>query len=247
MWAHKYLDLLAVVAVTLLTAVVVVAFPGWQSPVRVALGLVVVLLAPGYVLMQTLFARRDDVDGVERLALTLGLSIAAVPLLGLLLNWSPWGIRQAPMAIALTGWVLAFAALAAWRRRRAPAGTAFEMPWGTPVLRQGTALFAFVMLVLLGVPALAVALRPPDTYTEFYVLGSTGQLQSYPTRLEPGERFELTFGVGNFEGEPQRYLLSAPFDGAWNVVTPLIPDGERWEENVASIRDAPPETRESAD
>ena len=67
-----------------------VAFPGWQSPVRVALGLVV-LLAPGYVLMQTLFARRDDVDGVERLALTLSLSIAAVPLLGLLLNWSPWG------------------------------------------------------------------------------------------------------------------------------------------------------------
>lgn len=229
---RNYLDLLITIAVTLLTAAIVIAFPGWQSPLRVALGLVVVLLAPGYVLMQTLFARRDDVDGVERLALTLGLSIAAVPILGLLLDWSPWGIRPAPMAIALSGWVVAFAGLAAWRRRRAPPGTAFEMPWGTPTMRQGAALFALVMAVLLGVPALAVALRPPNTYTEFYVLGSTGQLQSYPTRLEPGERFPLTFGVGNFEDEAQRYLITAPFDEDWQAVTPLIAPGERWEQPV---------------
>jgi uncharacterized membrane protein/LysM repeat protein len=228
---RKNLDLLIVVAVTAVTATLVIAFPAWQSTVRVALGLVVVLLAPGYVLAQALFPRHDDVDGVERLALTLGLSIAAVPLLGLILNYLPWGIRLAPMAIALSLWVVVFAGLAAWRRARGPAGTAFAMPWGTPQFRQGGALFALVMVVLLGVPALAVALRPSEHHTEFYVLGSTGQLQSYPTRLAPGERYTLTFGVGNFEGEPLRYILDVPFgEERRQVVTPMIQAGERWEQ-----------------
>jgi len=40
---------------------------------------------------------RSGIDGIERVALAFGLSIAIVPLLGLVLNFTPWGIRLTPL------------------------------------------------------------------------------------------------------------------------------------------------------
>jgi uncharacterized membrane protein/LysM repeat protein len=230
---RTYLDLLLFAAVTMVTAALAIAFPEWQSPVRVALGLVVVLAAPGYALASALFPRIDDIDGVDRLAVTLGLSIAAVPLVGLALNATPWGIRLAPMAVGLTVFVLLFTGIAVWARARVGAARAFAWPWGTSVVWQWSSLATGVMVVLLGVPALAVALRPSDHHTEFYVLGSTGQLQSYPTKLEPGERFRLTLGITNREGVPISYRLGIPFDPAYaNAVTTVIEPGDQWQRTL---------------
>ncbi len=230
---RRYLDLLLFLGITLLTAILVSVFPEWQSPLRVALGLVVVLSAPGYALTSALFPRIDDIDGVERLALTLGLSIAATPLVGLVLNATPWGIRLVPMAVGLTLFTALFTALAVWRRERAGAEQAFTWPWGTPVVWQGGLLAAGVMVVLLGVPALAVALRPPEHATEFYVLGSTGQLQSYPTRLEPGEPFAVTLGITNHEREAVSFRLGVPFDPAYDQArTTVVEPGERWQRTL---------------
>lgn len=230
---RTYLDLLLFLGITLLTAILVSALPEWQSPVRVALGLVVVLAAPGYALMSALFPRSDDIDGVERLALTLGLSIAATPHVGLVLNATPWGIRLVPMAVGLTLFTALFTGVAVWRRRRAGPEQAFAWPWGTPLMRQGSLLAAGVMAVLLGVPALAVALRPPEHATEFYVLGSTGQLQSYPTRLEPGEPFTITLGITNHEREALSFRLGIPFDPRYDQArTSVIEPGDRWQRTL---------------
>lgn len=230
---RRYLDLLLFFTITLATAALVIALPEWASPVRVALGLVVVLAAPGYALTSALFARVDDIDGIDRLALTLGLSIAAVPLLGLILDATPWGIRLAPIAVAVTAWVALFSALAAWRRARLGSAAAFTWHWGTPIVRQGALLAALVMAVLLGVPALAVALRPAERYTEFYVLGARGQLQDYPRRLEPGEPFRLTLGINNREGVPISYRVGIPFDPNYaNAVTSVIEPGDNWQRTL---------------
>lgn len=230
---RKYLDLTIAMGITALTAVLVIAFPEWRSPVRIALGLVVVLMAPGYVLTNALFPRRSDIDGIERLALTLGLSIAVVPLLGLILNYTPWGIRLVPIAVTLTLFVLLLGFIARSRRAAAPEEDAYTIPWGTPAFRQGAGLAAVALVALIGVPALAVALRPEERFTEFYVLGEGGKLEGYPTRLAPGEAFTLTFGVGNFEGEPTRYRLVAAFgEDPRTFETPAIPAGERWEETL---------------
>lgn len=232
----RYLDLILTAAITVLTGALVIAFPGWSSPVRIALGLIVVLVAPGYVITNLLFPTKDDVDGVERLALTLGLSIVAIPLLGLILNYTPWGIRLGPIAIGVSILVSLFALLGAWRRASLEPGEAFVIPWGTRGFYQGSLLLAIVMAVLLGVPALAVALRPAEEFTEFYVLGSEGKLESYPTELAPGETFMLTFGVANHEGKPMTYQLHFPFDQAnETVLTPEIATGESWEADLELV------------
>jgi hypothetical protein len=86
------MDLLAIVVVTLLIELLIYSVP--LEPVRVALGVLFVLFFPGYVLVSALYPWREQLQGVERIALGLGLSLALVPLLGLALNFTPWGIRR---------------------------------------------------------------------------------------------------------------------------------------------------------
>ncbi len=72
--------------------------------VRVILGLPFILFIPGYILIFALFpARKTDrsIDIIERIALSFGLSIAVVPLIGLGLNYTPWGIRLEPILLSI--------------------------------------------------------------------------------------------------------------------------------------------------
>ncbi len=45
----------------------------------------------------------DDkiIEILEQVALSLGLSLALVPIVALLLNFTPWGIRLTPLALSL--------------------------------------------------------------------------------------------------------------------------------------------------
>ena len=67
---------------------------------RYILGSIFVLFLPGYSLIKTLFPTRE-IDNIERTALSIGMSLALVPLIGLLLNYTPWGIRLTPITVSL--------------------------------------------------------------------------------------------------------------------------------------------------
>jgi len=110
----------AAVAVSLLTMLVIYLLPE-QFPLvaaRWVLGSVFVLFIPGYVTVEALFPRGRDLDGIERFALSVGLSLALVPLIGLLLNYTPWGIRLTPIVISLSSFTVAVALVALARQYR---------------------------------------------------------------------------------------------------------------------------------
>jgi len=89
-----------VVAVTLL--ITVFDITTWPVIIiRYVLGSAYVLFLPGYALIEALYPRDEDLTALERLALSLGLSLAVVPLIGLILNYTPWGIRLTPVSISL--------------------------------------------------------------------------------------------------------------------------------------------------
>ena len=81
-------DLALVIALTLACIMFVLIPPLNETPVRIILVLLLVLFLPGYSLIAALFPRKNDLDGIERIALSFGLSIAVVPLLGLALNYT---------------------------------------------------------------------------------------------------------------------------------------------------------------
>src|SRR2546425_7106395 len=82
------------------------------------LALLLVLFVPGYILVAALFPSNKELDWIERIALSFGLSIAVVPLLGLLLNFTPWGIRFAPIVATIAAFTILVGLAAWWRRMR---------------------------------------------------------------------------------------------------------------------------------
>ena len=79
-------DLATIVALSLLLVGTVYVLP--LPTLRILLGGPFVLFFPGYTMVAALFPGRDDLEGLERLGLSLGLSIAVLPLMGLVLNLS---------------------------------------------------------------------------------------------------------------------------------------------------------------
>lgn len=96
------------------------------TPLRVALGGLLALFMPGYAVTELLYPRGDERRPLERLAMSIGLSLAISPLAALTLNYTPWGIRPAPVAALLTAVTATLLTLAHLRkvglRRRYPGG-----------------------------------------------------------------------------------------------------------------------------
>jgi len=117
---ERNLWLYASLTMSLATVLAVYAIPS-EFPfvaLRWVLGSVFVLFIPGYVTVKALFPRGRELDAIERFALSVGLSLALVPLVGLLLNYTPWGIRLTPIVISLIILTAGLAVVALARQHR---------------------------------------------------------------------------------------------------------------------------------
>ena len=124
----RNLGFYAAIATALLTTLIIYTLPE-DLPlvaVRWVFGSVFVLFVPGYVTVEALFPKGRELDGIERFALSVGLSLALVPLIGLVLNYTPWGIRLTPIIISLVLFTVLVACVGVARRFRAAAET-FEL------------------------------------------------------------------------------------------------------------------------
>jgi len=100
--------------ITLMAATLIAVFtiPSASYPlvyVRYALGIIFILWLPGYCLTKMLFPKKKtlsdkdkrELDLIERAAISIGVSLAIVPMIGLLLNYTPWGIAMTPIVLSL--------------------------------------------------------------------------------------------------------------------------------------------------
>ena len=84
--------------------------------IRVALGFLASLYLPGYTFIEALYPKKDELEELERFALGVGLSLALTPLVGFVLNYTPWGIRLDPITAALTLLTLALGLVGVYRK-----------------------------------------------------------------------------------------------------------------------------------
>lgn len=110
LWVTLGMTILAVTAVLLTPDIFPVVVIRWL------LGSILVLFLPGYALLQLLFPKPSEMDSLERFALEIGLSLALVPLIGLVLNYTPWGIRFIPATMSLSAFTIIFLLAAATRK-----------------------------------------------------------------------------------------------------------------------------------
>jgi uncharacterized membrane protein len=210
--------------------------------VRLLLGFGYVLIVPGYALQAALFPREDDLDGVERVGLSLGLSVAVVPVLALILDRLPWGLRLWPIALSEVGATLIFAAIALWRRGRLPAGEAFvpkltwrPRPWWRALPPTEKRVFTFtgaaLLLAALSLVWVFAVPSPDEFFTEFYILGSEGLAENYPREVVAGQPVTITAGITNRERTDGRYgILAQVDDQVVGQAGPFdVPAGSSWE------------------
>jgi len=216
-------DLVIVLVLTMLTILFVLVPPFEKTAFRSILGLPVVLFLPGYALIAALFPRKNDLDAIERIALSFGLSIAVVPLIGLVLNFTPWGIRLVPIIISLTLFIFVMVFIAHSRRLQIRENEQFEVHFKKiydsikaeiftkPENRVDRILTVVLLIsIILAVLMLVYVIVTPkqgEKYTEFYLLGPGGKAEGYPTNLTAGNTGSVIVGVVNHEYATVNYTL----------------------------------------
>ena len=110
--ARRSWDLTLIILLSLVLALFIYLVP--EFPGRIVLGLPFILFFPGYALIATLFPEKKSLDLIERIALSFGLSIAIVPLIGFGLNYTPFGIRLDPILWSLIAFNTALSVAGMW-------------------------------------------------------------------------------------------------------------------------------------
>ncbi len=230
------LNLLVIVLVA-----IIILFP--SNILRIILGLPFLLFFPGYTLVAALFTKKEAIGSIERVALSFGMSIAVVPLIGLILNYTAWGIRTEPVVYSVALFIFITSIIAWLRRRRLPAserfGIEFQMRlpgWGGGVWdRMLSIILTLTILGALGTLGYAIASpKVGERFTEFYIEGLGGKAADYPEELAVGEEGKVIVGIINREHETITYRVEVVIDGVKNSeVGPVALDhDEEWEEIV---------------
>jgi uncharacterized membrane protein len=189
-----------------------------QPTLRLILGLPFLLFIPGYVLVFALFpARKTDrgIDTLERIVLSFGLSIAVVPLIGLLLNYTPWGIRLEPILLSVLFFIIGIGLFGVYRWKKTDPEERFILSLNISIPQQKnrvdrvlTVILAIAILVVLASLIYVIALpRTGEKFTEFYLLGPTGKAEGYPQNLTTQQNATVIIGVANHEGHPVNYTI----------------------------------------
>lgn len=225
---------LLVIAVWLILAVASIYIPVINETfIRVILTVPVILFIPGYVLIAALFPEKKSIDGIERFALSVGLSIAVVPLIGLLLNYTPFGIRLNPIVISLVLFTVIMMVITLIRRARLPQDEAFAVPFEKvkPTLKEelfpkgqgrfdkALSIILIAAILIAVVTTVCVIAFPKDgeKFTEFYILGSDKMADNYPEEFAVNTEQFVWIGIGNHEYRDVTYtvetlLLNAEWD-----------------------------------
>jgi uncharacterized membrane protein len=225
--------------VVLLLVLVILAPNSWPSQtVRLLVGFGFVFYLPGYWLQTALFTHKDDLDDIERVGVSLGLSVAVAPFLAFILDKLPWGLHLWPMLVGECAVTLLFMGVTAWRRAHLATQAAYipelhirprqwwrDLPPGDRRIYR----FLFAALLLTGLATTWVFLVPsPDEFmTEFYMLGPEGLAENFPRQAAPGEILSVTAGLANKERDPMTYRVEMwavdPWDDRREKVGESIP------------------------
>lgn len=209
------------------------------------LGLIYLLLIPGYALQALLFPRKNDLDNIERIALSFALSLAVLSPIALLLNWLPWGIRLWPIVISLSLFILVVTLSETIRRSRLPEDERFEInikgnlrKWWAGLERSYRIVYILLAIALVTASLTSLSIlvlpQPADHFTEFYILGSEGMVENYPREVIVGEPVTVTTGITNQEGSISRYRVSVMLgDQILEQTVPIsLNDNATWEQPV---------------
>jgi uncharacterized membrane protein len=211
-----------------------------QTPIPMIFALPVILIIPGYCLLAALFPRSDDIGLSERIALSIGLSIAILALIALGLYFTSIGIQLGLtlLAVSLITWVMIL--VAHYRRALLPIEERFRMPFYEIANAIREALFPpdntridrllsviLVVIILIAITTTIYVIASPkesEHFSEFFILGENKMAADYPSQIITGQSYPMFIGVGNHEYRNMTYTIETwatltEFDNVTNSTT----------------------------
>ncbi len=104
------------VVATLTSIGLVSASSGLSLDLRYVFGSLLVLFLPGYSLVGFIYSKKEDLDYLTRISVSFVMSLAIATLVGLVLNFTPFGITLFPVALSLSGVTIGLLILTALRK-----------------------------------------------------------------------------------------------------------------------------------
>jgi uncharacterized membrane protein len=244
-------DLLIISVWTIMTIIFVITPILENSIIRTILGIPMVLFVPGYVLVTALFPKKDDLDSIERIALSFGLSIAVVPLIGLGLNYTPFGIRLIPILVTLSIYIAIMTIASIYRRNVLPEDTQFSVRFNkiyeainneisAPKSKIDRILSAILVLsIVLAIGTLVYVITVPkigEKFTEFYILGPDGKADNYSTNLKLDSSTNILTGIVNHEYSPVNYTVQIVIGkDILSSKKLVLNNNETWQNNILFV------------
>lgn len=233
-------DLILIFLTTILTIAFVVIPTLNQTYLETIFVYLLILFIPGYVIIVALYPKNGDLNIIERVSLSFGLSIGIAALFGVLLKYSvlkylTFGIKltqlnnlnYTSLTIILSSFTLIMLLIAFIRRRRVPEGEKFYVNFGgigSSIKEQfkgesRTSKILSIILIITILLAISttvfIILKPKqgESFTEFYILGPNGKASDYPTNLTVGQNGTVIIGVVNHEYQTANYELVVRSNG----------------------------------
>ena len=243
---QEYLVDLTFVVIWLIASIVAIYIPFLDAiPLRIILALPMVLFIPGYCLIAALFPKNDDIDLIERMTLSIALSIVIVPLIGFGLNFTPWWIRFDPIVISVTLFTLVMLLISFYRRSLVPSVERFCFPFfeiGNTIRNEivpaggGTVekilstviILSFLIATITTIYVITVP-KERAQFTEFFILNENRTAANYPDMIIVGQNYPLFVSVGNHEFRNINYtietwMIRSEFDNVTNSSTIMAMD-----------------------
>jgi len=118
--AHNFIDYLKTSAAKKYTFIIIATIAFFIAininilqALRVIGGILLLFVLPGYSLIETM--RLNIKSGLEKIVLSITLSITLLLFIGLLMNYSPWGLRPLPLTAMLSIITIALSGIALFR------------------------------------------------------------------------------------------------------------------------------------
>jgi uncharacterized membrane protein len=215
-----------------------------EGILRIVLGVIFLLIFPGYTMLAALFPNKNSITGIERAGLTPVLSFALVSLAGLVLNYTPWGVQLIPVYTVMAILIILTSGIAFLRRKSLPKDERFKlkMNFRFLLLRDTSKLekvFSIGMAIALVVAVylLVRLVTQPVTgqaFTEFYVVSPKTVLENNPHVLRIGDKLDITLAINNHENVSTSYNLMVVLDGeqSQSIGPIMLTDEEIWTEQI---------------
>lgn len=211
--SHKLWDknLIIYTLLSLLMIITVLIPPLNKTPVWMVPGSLFVCLIPGYLLLAVMFPKKDDLELIERLALSFGSSLILTSIIGLIFNYTRWGIHLELILIVLAVFSLLLCFITVLKMRKLPMNRRISIP----KLEKLLGIF-LIICILLTISTAAYTLINSEAFntndgttnaTNFYIKDLDSNVGGYSLNLVSGEQTSLTMVLVNQEGSAVNYSI----------------------------------------